>query len=87
MLTWLRVLIETVNREVAKRRAADARFNAALAFNKLYTYTVGEPRWMCPTCNTVHKNSSYSVFDGLHYPACCEFGEGNRLDRRHATGR
>lgn len=36
--------------------------------------------WMCPDCNTVHMAFECSVFDGIHFPACCRYPEGNRLD-------
>lgn len=36
--------------------------------------------WMCPTCNTIHRPISDSVFSGLQYPACCRHHEGHRLD-------
>jgi hypothetical protein len=35
--------------------------------------------WMCPTCNEIHHPTSCSAMSGLQYPACCGFGEGNRL--------
>lgn len=35
--------------------------------------------WMCPECNTIHLAVACSVFDGLHFPACCYFSMGNRL--------
>ena len=42
--------------------------------------------WMCPTCNKVHKHTSWNCLDGLQYPACCTFAEGHRLHYRlHAT--
>jgi len=35
--------------------------------------------WMCSSCNKVHHPVESSVFDGLHYPKCCDHPEGNRL--------
>lgn len=35
--------------------------------------------WMCPSCNKIHHPTESSVFDGLHYPACCKHPDGNRL--------
>ena len=35
--------------------------------------------WMCPDCNKIHHPTESSVFDGLHYPACCSTRAGHRL--------
>lgn len=71
----------------AKERAKRARFNAALAFNKIHTYTwQSKGQWMCPTCNRVHLLCGTSPFSGLQFPECCEFPQGHRLDRAFATG-
>lgn len=35
--------------------------------------------WMCPECNRIHHPTESSVFDGLHYPRCCNTRAGNRL--------
>lgn len=40
----------------------------------------GGNRWMCPECNHIHAPTECSVWDGLHYPACCKTSAGNRLD-------
>lgn len=37
--------------------------------------------WMCPECNSIHHPYEESVWDGLHYPACCSTPAGNRLDQ------
>lgn len=42
---------------------------------------MGGYAWMCPECNRVHLAIGISVFDGLHYPACCSSREGNRSYR------
>lgn len=72
---------------IAKRVA----FNRALVHNKRHTYACDDLRvvggtWMCPTCGTVHECVSHNAFTGRQFPACCEFDEGHRLHRRHATG-
>lgn len=41
--------------------------------------------WMCPTCNSIHHPYECSVFDGLHYPSCCEHAKGNRVSRNIRT--
>jgi hypothetical protein len=50
----------------------------------------GMPRgglaWMCPECNLIHHPTESSVFDGVHYPACCGIPEGNRLSHSIKTG-
>lgn len=73
------------------RIARRAAFNRALAHNKRHTYACYDLRvvggtWMCPTCGTVHECVSHNVFTGRQFPACCEFAEGHRLYRCHATG-
>ena len=40
---------------------------------------LGGYRWMCPNCNRIHAPTECSVCSGLQYPACCQFGAGNRL--------
>ena len=37
-------------------------------------------RWMCPSCNKIHKGLSWSVFSGIQYPACCDHADGHRID-------
>lgn len=39
----------------------------------------GGNAWMCPECNKIHFPIDCSVFDGIHYPACCGTPEGHRL--------
>jgi hypothetical protein len=36
--------------------------------------------WMCPDCNKIHHPIKYSALTGLHYPSCCSYPEGHRLD-------
>ena len=40
----------------------------------------GGNRWMCPECNHIHAPTECSVWDGLHYPACCSTSSGSRLN-------
>ena len=85
--------ISVVIEEYKKRRAAaiEAKEKAAIAraFNNRYTYRTAYPpfvehsyrgAWMCPTCNHIHPVIGHSVFNGLHYPACCEYAAGHRHD-------
>lgn len=36
--------------------------------------------WMCPDCNKVHMAISVSSLTGLHFPRCCNWSEGHRLN-------
>lgn len=47
----------------------------------------GGNAWMCPECNRIHHPTECSVWDGIHYPACCVHPEGNRLYANIKTGR
>lgn len=38
--------------------------------------------WMCPVCNKIHMATECSVFDGIHYPRCCNTGAGNRCSAK-----
>ena len=74
------------------RRAAARRkdFKTALAHNRVHTYECLDSRlvggtWCCPSCNTIHGCVSHNQFTGRQFPACCEFKEGHRLHRSHAT--
>jgi hypothetical protein len=71
------------------RKLTQAKYDAALAFNTIWTYDAPSPlesRWMCPLCNSVHKfTGEITVFTGLQFPACCNFPEGHRQFKCHAT--
>lgn len=50
-----------------------------LSGSGLFGFTVnGGYAWMCPDCNKIHMATEQSVFDGIHYPACCRYPAGNR---------
>lgn len=62
-----------------KKAHQDAKFNAALAFNNLHTYSVGSrAEWMCPICNAIHPTTGSTVWTGRQFPACCDFQAGHR---------
>lgn len=44
-----------------------------------FGYAKAINRWMCPDCNNIHAPVAVSVFDGIHYPKCCNTAFGNRL--------
>lgn len=50
----------------------------------------GPPRgglaWMCPECNQIHLPTECSVFDGVHYPKCCNTAAGHRISHGIKTG-
>jgi hypothetical protein len=69
------------------KREAEEKAAIARAFNNRYTYQkeylgldalAFRRAWMCPSCNKVHPVIGHSVFDGIHYPQCCEYPQGNR---------
>ncbi len=80
-----RIVKEKANQDAA----VQARYAAALAFNSIWTYDAPTPaaaRWMCPVCNKVHLcTGELTVFTGLQFPACCNFIEGHRQFKSHAT--
>lgn len=68
--------------------AREARFAAALAYNRLHTYSGHRQvsgTWMCPDCNKVHACVSHNAFYGRQFPACCQHPEGHRIDKKYAT--
>lgn len=71
------------------RRLAQAKYNAALAFNAIWTYDAPsalEAQWMSPLCNRVHNyTGEITVMTGLQFPACCDIPEGHRQFKHHAT--
>jgi len=89
MIAFIKDAIAYARQRCVDRSARAARFAAALAFNKLHTYSFSSSRageWMCPSCHRIHKTIAMSVFSGRQFPACCGFAEGHRLDQQHATG-
>lgn len=90
VLFWREVTSAVTER---RGRALDRQAKQKIAglFNKHYTYTSVYPfvslhpdlrnrhAWMCPECNKIHGACGISPWDGLQYPACCIYPEGNRL--------
>lgn len=74
-------LRRTRNQRVKQR----VLYEIAQRFNLVHTYARPPGMWMCPRCNTVHAAFDLSVWDGLHFPACCGFDAGHRLNKEHAT--
>lgn len=73
----------------AAKRLAQAKRDAAWAFNKVWTYHAPlliDAKWMCPKCNSVHKaTGEVTIWTGLQFPACCIYPSGHRLAKHHAT--
>lgn len=77
-----REALQVIRRARKARILADRKREVARAFNSIHTYRAvsnKQSMWMCPDCNRVHECIDYSVFDGRHFPACCRFPHGNRL--------
>lgn len=75
-------IVVAIERRLEQRR----RFRAALAYNRRYTFSLGENghSWQCPSCGRVHRAHSHSKFDGPQFDACCDLPAGGRQQRRFA---
>jgi len=89
LIAIFREAARVVATKEAARKLTKAKYDAALAFNTIWTYDARSPieaRWMCPLCNSVHKfTGEITAFTGLQFPACCDIPEGHRQYKQHAT--
>jgi len=84
MITFIMHCLATYAKKVKDEKDAVECVKVAKVFNNRYTYLYlyhGEYAWMCPECNHLHRRipNTFQFLTGNHFPACCSFQEGHRL--------